>query len=323
MPIFAQAQLPLLVSGLSALAIFIIVLGAQREWRQRHNSVADRLRQMEVQRQGLLRDAVPPAEAGQMVAALNKLAGRVGLAEQLARAGIPLTAGEFILIVAILSGLGLVVSVVLHNFVLFSILVMGAWFGPRWWIAQRRAKRIRDFDRQLPGTIVLLANALRSGSSNVAQALAMAAQQSQPPMSKELTNVVREINLGKTVKEGLIHLTERVASVDLELLVTAIGVQIESGGNLVQMLERISETIRERVRLNGEIKSLTAQQRYSGYVVALMPVAISLLMLLFNPNYILGVFRSTQWCGMVMFGTAAVMIVVGVVVIQKVVDVKV
>lgn len=323
MSIFTPQHLPLMVSILSVLAIFTVFYGLQREWQHRRDRVADRLRQLEVQRQGLLAESVPRGEVGQMVAALNQFAGRVGLAEQLALAGIPLTAGEFILIVGLLVGIGLILSLLLHNIFLFGMLLLAAWIAPRWWISMRRAKRIRDFDHQLPAAIVLLANAMRTGSINIAMGLELAAQQSQPPISKEMAQVVREISFGKSIKEALLNLTVRIPSVDLQLLITAIAVQMEAGGNLVQMLERISETIRERVRLNGEIKSLTAQQRYSGYVVAFMPVAISGLLFILNPNYILGVFHSTVWCGWVMFGTAAVMITVGMVVINKVVDIRV
>ena len=323
MSIFTAQQLPIMVSVLSALAIFTVFYGLYREWRHRRDSVADRIHQLEVQRHGLINEVVPRGEAGQMVVALNQLAGRVGLAEQLARAGIPLTAGEFILIVGLLLGIGVILSVLLHNFFLCGMLVLAAWLAPRWWISQRRAKRIRDFDHQLPATIILIANAMRSGSINIAMSLELAAQQSQPPISKEMAQVSREVSFGKSIKEALINLTIRVPSVDLQLLVTAIVIQMEAGGNLVQMLERISETIRERVRLNGEIKSLTAQQRYSGYVVAFMPVAISALLFIINPNYILGVFHTTVWCGWVMFSTAAVMITVGMLVINKVVDIRI
>lgn len=315
-------QPTVLVSILSAVAIFTIIFGLNREWQRRRNRVAERLRQLELQRQGLLREAVPAREAGQIVAALNRFAGRVGLDEQLSRAGVPLTAGEFILLVAIILGIGLLLSVVLHNVFLLLLLAVGAVWAPRWWIASRHVKRTRDFNNQLPAMIHLLANAIRSGN-NTAQALDLAARQSKPPMSRELQLVVQKIAYGTGVKDALESLSARIQSLDLQLLVTAITIQMETGGNLVHILERISETIRERVRLEGEIKALTAQQRYSGYVVAMMPVGISVLLFLCNPNYILNVFRTTVWCGWVMFVTAGVMIVVGVMVIRKVVDIRV
>jgi tight adherence protein B len=319
-----EKQLPLMVSVLSAVAVFTIIYGLYREWRRRHDRVADRLRQLEQQRRGLLAEAITQQETGQVVAALNQIAGKVGLAQQLSYAGIPLTAGEYILIVGILLAIGLVLSVVLHNYFLCVVLLAGAWWGPRWWIARQRAKRIRDFEKQLSGTIQLLANALRAGSSNVPMALEMAAQQTQPPMSKELAHVIRDIkDYGISQKEALINLTVRIQSVDLQLLVTAINLQHESGGNLVQMLERIGETIRERVRLNGDIKALTSQQIYSGYVVAMLPVAIMGILMLTRPSYVLGVFQTTHWCGWTMYSLAGVMIVTGILVIRRVVDVKV
>jgi tight adherence protein B len=235
---------------------------------------------------------------------------------------VPLTAGEFILLTAILLGVGVILSILMHNIFLFMMLIAAVIWGPRAWISARRAKRTRDFDAQLPGAIQLIASALRSGGSNIALALRMAAQQSKPPISKEFQIVVQQIEWGSSIKDALVSMTERVPSIDLQLLVQAIAIQMESGGNLVQMLENISDTIRERVRLAGEVKALTAQGKYSGYVVALMPVVISGLLFIFNPNYILGVFRTTQWCGWTMFTLAGIMIVIGMAVIRRVVDIK-
>ncbi len=318
-----MGKLPLLVSFLSAFAVFTIIFGLSREYQRRRNRLADRLRQLEIQRRGLAQAALPDRETGQLVAALNQIAHRAGLDEQLSRAGVPLTAGEFILIVAILLGVGLILSIALHNIFLFMMLVAATIWGPRAWIASRKAKRTRDFDAQLPSAIQLIASSMRAGNSNIAIALRLAAQESKPPISKEFQIVVQQVEWGASIKDALVSMTERVPSTDLQLLVQAISIQMESGGNLVQMLENISETIRERVRLAGEVKALTAQGKYSGYVVALMPVAISALLFIFNPNYILGVFRTTTWCGFTMFAAAAVMILIGMAVVRRIVDIKV
>lgn len=321
----SPSQLPLLVSLVAAVAIFIIFVGLSREWRKRHQRVDARLRQLDALRRGMVHDAVealPQEGRGQLVAALNTMGKRMGLADQLTRAGINLTAGEYLLVIGLLILVGLVLSIVLHNIFLFLLVIVGGAFGPRWWIESRRAKRTRDLEAQLPATVVILINALRA-SGSVQQALAMVARQAQPPMSKEMGLVMESIELGTDVRQALLAMVARIESMDLQLLVTAIIIQRDVGGDLVKMLERIGETIRERVRLHGEVRSLTAQQRYSGYVVALMPAVIAIFLMVVNPSYILGVFQSTMWCGWVMFVTAAVMVVVGVIVIQKVVDIKV
>ncbi|MBA3822827.1 MAG: type II secretion system F family protein [Ktedonobacterales bacterium] len=318
-------HLPLVVSLMAALAVFILFLGFSREWRKRHQRMDARLRQLDALRRGMVEEAVQaiPAEGrGQLVTALNTMGTRMGLADQLARAGINLTAGEYLLIIGLLIVVGLVMCVALHNVLLFLLVLVAGFFGPRWWIETRRTKRTRNLEAQLPGTVVILINAVRA-SGAVPKALAMAARQTQPPMSKEMGLVVESIEWGTGVRQALLAMTARIESIDLQLLVTAIVIQQETGGDLVQMLERISETIRERVRLQGEVRSLTAQQRYSGYVVALLPAVIGCFLMVVNPNYILGVFQSTVWCGWVMFVTAGVMVVIGTIVIQKVVDIKV
>ena len=318
-------HLPLVVSIMAALAIFTLFLGFRREWHKRHQRMDTRLRQLDALRRGMVEDAVktlPQEGRGQLVAALNTVGTRMGLADQLTRAGINLTAGEYLLMVALLIVVGLILSVVLHNILLFLLVLVAGIFGPGWWIETRRTKRTRDLEAQLPGTVVILINAVRA-SGSAPQALAMAARQTQPPMAKEMGLVVESIEWGTGVRQALLAMAARIESVDLQLLVTAIVIQQETGGDLVMMLERISETIRERVRLHGEVRSLTAQQRYSGYVVALMPVVIGIFLMVVNPSYILGIFQTTQWCGWVMFVTAGVMVAVGTIVIQRVVDIKV
>jgi tight adherence protein B len=105
--------------------------------------------------------------------------------------------------------------------------------------------------------------------------------------------------------------------------VTVINVQREVGGNLAEVLDSIQSTIRERVKLMGDIRVLTAQQQYSGYIVGLLPVVLALILFIINPTYMLAVFQKTVWCGWTMFGCSAVMILAGFFLIQRIVDIKV
>lgn len=327
MDFVALARLPLLISCLSGIAVFTLLLGIIRQVRlKRGATLEDRIHQLELQRQQLATMAAPSGQQGQMAQAINRLAARSGFAQQLAedlvRADVRLTVGEFLIMMALMMALSVLAALWLHNVLLGTILLIASYYGPRWWVGQRRTKRLRKFDLQLAGTIALMANVIRA-NGNINDALRLAASDSQPPISVEFGRVVREVDMGFTVQEALGRLTGHVPSIDLQLLVTAFNVQMESGGNLVQMLDRICETIRERVKLQGEIQALTAQQRYTGYVVALMPVAMVLFLLVVNPGYILGVFQTTVWCGWAMFSAAVVMITAGVFVIQRIVDVKV
>ena len=126
---------------------------------------------------------------------------------------------------------------------------------------------------QLPDTITLLANSLRAGSSFL-QGIELVTREARPPISEEFERVVREMSLGVALQPALNNLARRVASEDLELMVTAINIQSQVGGNLATVLDSIAFTIRERVRIQGEIQTLTAMQRYSGYVITLLPIGL-------------------------------------------------
>ncbi len=323
------SSLPLLVSCLSGVAAFALVLGIGRVARRRRVSVADKLRDLEQQRRG--QASQPPwsagaGQGGRVAMTIDRLAGRTDFAQQLTddltQADVKLTAGEYIVIIALVMALGVLLSFWMGNPALAVVIVLAAYIVPRQWLNRRRARRIKQFNARLPATIGLIASTMRSGS-NLAQALEMAAREEPAPISTELGRVVREMSISASLADALKHLGERVPSKDLELFITSLLVQHEAGGDLVQMLGSISETIRERIKLNAEVQSQTAQQRFSGYVVSLMPVGMSLVLLVINPKYILGPLRTTHWCGLVMYGTAGVMIVVGFVVIQKMVNVKI
>jgi tight adherence protein B len=167
-----------------------------------------------------------------------------------------------------------------------------------------------------------MSGALRSGFSML-QSMELVAREGPEPVSKEFERVVREVGLGFSPEEALANMVERMQSEDLELLVTAINVQREVGGNLVEVLDTIANTIRERVKLVGQVRVLTAQQQFSGYIIALLPVALALILGIINPNYMLSVFSKTTYCGWTMLGCSATSVLSGFLVIRKIVDIKV
>src|SRR5665811_881539 len=151
-------------------------------------------------------------------------------------------------------------------------------------IRDRQGGRLNSFNKQLPDTITLLANALRAGSSFL-QAIELVVRESRPPISTEFQRVIREVNLGLPFEQALENMVRRVESEDLDLMATAISIQYQVGGNLAEILDSIAYTIRERVRIKGEIRTLTAQQRMSGYVVALLPIALVGFLTVIAPNF--------------------------------------
>ena len=201
-----------------------------------------------------------------------------------------------------------------------SVFAALGWFIPKIWLGRRQSGRLKSFNNQLADTIALMSNSLRSGLSLV-QAMEMISREGEPPVADEFQRVVREIGLGVGPQDALLHLVRRVASDDLDLMVIAILVQFEIGGNLSRILDSIASTIRERVKLQGEIRTMSAQGRMAGYVLSGMPVAIGGLLMLIAPSYMGALFTPGPW--LVLPAAAVVGIVVGSLVIRKLVAIEV
>jgi tight adherence protein B len=199
------------------------------------------------------------------------------------------------------------------------------FYAPGFYVRRRHAKRLSTFNAQLGDTISLLGNAMRSGYSML-QAMDMVARESPDPTREEFTRVVREVSLGLSPEEALANLVRRIGSDDLDLLVTAINVQREVGGNLAQILDTIGTTIRERVRIQGEIKVLTSQQTLSGYVITMLPIALGVLLYLINPKYMSQLFSTEQMICMPVIAMpicGGIMMLLGFLVIKKIVAIEV
>jgi tight adherence protein B len=209
-------------------------------------------------------------------------------------------------------------------------LIGGAVLGfllPRLWLGRRKSGRLNSFNKQLPDTITLIANALRAGSSFL-QAIEMVVRESRPPMSIEFARVIREVNLGLPFETALENLVRRVRSDDLELMATAISIQYSVGGNLAEILDSIAYTIRERVRIKGEIRTLTAQQRLSGYVVGGLPFALAFFIYLAAPAFFDPMFENPPGiiglpAGVIILFVGAIMMIVGFLAIRRIVDIEV
>jgi tight adherence protein B len=256
------------------------------------------------------------------------------LARDLARADLKLKVSEYLLI----WGAAIVGIPILMFFAGFAlpmlqnpiILLVGAvvgFFLPRWYVRRRQGKRINQFNKQLPDTITLIANALRAGSSFL-QAIELVVREARPPISVEFARVIREVNLGLPFEQALENIVRRVRSDDLELMVTAISIQYTVGGNLAEILDSIAYTIRERVRIKGEIRTLTAQQRMSGYVVAFLPIGLIGLLTLIAPKFLQPMLDPAVAiagipAGIILLATGGMMMFIGFMIIRRIVDIEV
>jgi tight adherence protein B len=214
------------------------------------------------------------------------------ISRELARADLKLKPAEYIALMVIL---GFGVGAVAWFFGGQSIIVglLGAGVGaliPRAYVRQQQGKRLVRFSDQLPDMLALMVNGLRAGFS-IMQAMEAVSKELPPPISDEFTRVVQEIQIGLPIDRALDNLYRRIPSEDLDLTITAMNVQREVGGNLAEILDTISYTIRERVRIKGEIRVLTSQVVYSSRFLSSMPVLIAVALWFMNRPYMMMFFQ--------------------------------
>jgi tight adherence protein B len=328
-------MLPFVIAGLAAGAVLLVAIGIAMSGGS--GGVASRL-----ERYASGVDQPSGTEGGERESAVTAGIGRAldrqgltaRLAVDIARADLKLRPAELVaawiaspfVFMAVAFVLGIVISGFRNAIALAVAFLVGAFF-PRYYLRYRQGKRLKAFGDQLPDTITLLANSLRAGSSFL-QGIELVTREARPPISEEFERVVREMSLGVALQPALNNLVRRVASEDLELMVTAINIQSQVGGNLATVLDSIAYTIRERLRIQGEIKTLTAMQRYSGYVITLLPVGLAGILFLVSPSYITRMLEPEPSllglpAGIVFFLIGGVSMFFGYLLIRRIVDIKV
>jgi len=200
--------------------------------------------------------------------------------------------------------------------------VVGA-MAPRMYMKRQQSKRLVTFGNQLPDMLNLVVNGLRAGYSTM-QALEAVSKELPAPLSVEFARVVKEMQLGIGMEDSLNNLHRRIPSDDLDLIITAINVQREVGGNLAEILDTISYTIRERIKIKGEIKVLVSQVIYSGRFLAMLPLILMALLWFANREYLMTFFKpGNLLCGGAMLGIAGVMVLAGYIAMNKLADIEV
>ncbi len=231
---------------------------------------------------------------------------------------------DFLAIRVAMAGLGFAVPYLFVGGILgLLIAAAAALFGyqaPQIWLHRREQSRAKKLEDQLPEALTMISNSLKAGFG-LLQSLDLAVEQLQHPVATELAQTVHETNIGSSIDKAFLDLSERCDSYDLDMVVTAVLVQRASGGNLAEILGNVAETMRERVRIRNEITTLTAQQKLTGIVIGLLPVGVGLLFLVSSPEYISPLF--TETIGKVMLGGAVVLESVGIMVIQRILDIDV
>lgn len=256
--------------------------------------------------------------------ALNRRQFGQNMRKKLARANVKLTVAEYAASHFLAAGLGFTAGFVFlapGDLLVSTGLGLIGFFIPRFLVGRAINKRLREFETQLPDTLGLWVNGLRSGYS-VLQAIEAISHDAPEPTKTEFERVVKEVQIGIDMDDAFGHLLDRIQSEDLDLVVTAVSIQRETGGNLAEILEVISHTIRERIKLKGEIRVLTSQGRYTGYLISGLPIALTLLLQVISPGFMNPMFENRD-CGWPLLGVGLALIGIGAALISRIVDIDI
>jgi len=203
--------------------------------------------------------------------------------------------------------------------VIGAVLALVGYLAPAFYVRYRKRKRLSKLEGQLEEALSMVANSLKAGFG-LLQSLEVAAQQVKHPLSTELRRTLHDINVGSSTEEALLALSERACSYDLEIVITAILIQRTVGGNLAEILDTVAHTMRERVRLRGHIRSVTSQQRMTGYILGGLPLAIMGILTLVAGGYMAPLF--TTIAGQVVLAAAGMMELIGILLIQRILAIE-
>jgi tight adherence protein B len=233
----------------------------------------------------------------------------------ISRAGLPLKPEEYVLFQWILTALcGMILYLITGQFLFLPIGGCIGFMIPRWYLSKKQKKRLIAFNEGLADMITTIVGSLRAGFS-FPQALKTVVEEAHSPIKEEMEGVLREMQYGSSIEDALNALKKRMPSEDLDLMIQAILIQRQVGGNLATVLDKIVETIRDRTKIQRQIITLTAQGRLSGIVIGLLPVILGFILYLIEPNYIGTLFSNS--IGLLLLAAGVVSGIIGFVLIRK------
>jgi tight adherence protein B len=315
---------PIILLGGGILILFLLIIGVIVSITSERSLVEERLgRFLEGER------PEPEQEAGGSILTewLNRRVAKSSMgdrvARELARADLKFKVAEYYALVFMSSVVVAVIAYVIQPNIISAIIgaVIG-FFLPRFYVKRQQAVRLNKFNDQLSDMLSLVVNGLRAGYSTM-QAMEAVSRELPAPISDEFHRVVQEMQIGIQMEKALDNLLRRIPSDDLDFVITAINVQREVGGNLSEILDNISFTIRERVRIKGEIRVMTATVRTSATVLSLIPVFLTGALWFISPEYLASFFDRGPFCGWLAIITVVGMISSGYFVMMRIADIEV
>jgi tight adherence protein B len=320
----------LLLIGGGVLVLLLLIVGVIVTITSERSLVEDRLGQFVDNEEA--KEAQKDASASIVTEWVNRRVASSSsgdkVARELARADLKLKVAEYYALVFISTVAVAAIAYLIQSHWI-SLLIGGVigFFAPRFYVKRQQTVRLRKFDDQLGDMLNLMTNGLRAGYSTM-QALEAVSRELPSPISDEFRRLVQEMQIGIPMEKALENLMRRIPSEDLDFVVTAINVQREVGGNLSEILDTISFTIRERVRIKGEIRVMTANVRTSGTIMSLIPVGLALALWFISPDYI-GTFFAENGrvpqpaCGIIAVSVIVGLILAGYFVMMKIADIEV
>lgn len=242
------------------------------------------------------------------------------LKKLIVQAGARTNAGTVVLA---MGSLGMLTFLILHlltrNVLLSAVVALGPADLPYLYLVYKRSKRLGEFEEQLPEALDMIVNALRSGFT-FELAIKMVAQELPDPLAYEFAVVFEEQHLGVPLSEALAGLRYRVPSDDLDLLIISLLLHRRTGGNLAEVLEKTSATIRDRFRLKREVRTKTAHGRFSGFVLIMMPIGMIAILMTMAPDYFMLMLRDKA--GQYLLASAVIMQIIGIWVVKRIINIK-
>lgn len=257
------------------------------------------------------------------IPSFNRFLSRMNLSKKLTQllehAGSSMKVGELLLRMGVFGIVGFTLGLLIHHVLIRWILLVVCGSFPLIQVFIDKVKRFRAFVQAFPDSLDMMTSAIRAGHA-FNQALQLVGEEATEPVSTEFKKTFEQYNLGVNLRDALLNLTTRLDSLDLKLFVTAILLQRETGGNLAEILEKISYTIRERFKLIGQIKTFTAQGRMSAWILGMLPIIFVLIISALNPGYLEPLFHDKLGHGLIVI--ASILQIVGFSFIRKIVEIK-
>lgn len=314
----------IIIGGIALIVILIIAMIVTSSREQ--TLVEDRLNQYlgDQDNKSAERDAQRTAITDWVSKRVEKTTFGGRISQSLARADMKFKVGEYLalifLSVAIIGGVAWLLGG--RNIISFLIGAVVGYIAPGLYVRQQQAHRLNRFNEELADMLNLMVNGLRAGYSTL-QAMEAVSKELPAPICDEFRRVVQEMQIGIPMDAALANLLRRIPSDDLDFVITAINVQREVGGNLSEILDTISFTIRERVKIKGEVRVITSQVRASGTLLSLIPIFLTVVLWFMNPRYLMSFQDAGPYCAVIAAVVVVTLISLGYFVMMRIASIEV